>query len=70
VDEGASSIFDRQRQVKKPVVADLPKGSDLRWTKDNERKKQESQRKPKRTEERKTSRKLGLQGLQKRRQSR
>lgn len=82
VDEGASSVFDKQRQVEKPVAVrpvtnreleELQQSAvpRLRWSKDLEqRKKQESQRKPKRTQKQKASRKLGLQSLKERRKSR
>jgi hypothetical protein len=76
VDEGASSIFDKQRQVEKPVAVykeNLGQRRDhikIEPVKINERKKQESQRKPKRIEEPPPSRKVGLQRVQERRKSR
>lgn len=83
VDEGAARVFDKQRQVEKPVVAkdesilrkrpkleSMDKDVFKKLRERNASQKQESQRFEERTTKQKTSRTLGIQGLQKRRKSR
>lgn len=75
IDEGASRIFDKQRQVEKPVAVTkaAPANEAKKWRDKavkNAGKKQKSKRVEKRVEEQKVARKLGIRSVEERRQSR